>query len=100
MEQDGEQRALSMEQLARRMRALYDDLGHATPDAPCAWPLARVFNTLLAEVRGILVEDPIVMSMSSLRPSDKAGLVSHTPNAAVRALAGQLLAAMPSDLAS
>lgn len=91
--------ALSEDQIVSRLQALYDDLGHAPADAPCAWPVARIFNALLAEARATLTQDPIVMAMGSLRSGDKAGLVAAAPNAAVRALAGQVLAAMRGDAA-
>src|SRR4051794_11199219 len=80
--------------LDKRLTALYEDLGNLPAEAPCPWPVARVFNTLLAETRTVLPEDPVVLAIGSLRVSDKQQTMTTTPYGAVRTLVRQLSVAM------
>jgi hypothetical protein len=85
---------MSPEVLRKRVEALHADLSAASPDTPCGWPLARVFNALLAETRAALQDDPIVTTIGSIKVQDKSTTVSQANNGTVRALAGQLIAAL------
>jgi hypothetical protein len=80
--------------LGKRLTALYEDLGHLPPEAPCPWVVARVFNALLVEARNVAPEDPIVLTIGSLRVADKRQTMTATPYGAVRTLVRQLVVAV------
>jgi hypothetical protein len=80
-----------------RLDALYRDVEQANTEAACPWPVARVFNALLAETREHLVGDPIVTAMASLKPADKNSTLSTAHYGTVRALVGQLIAALSTE---
>jgi hypothetical protein len=78
---------LSVAQLSERLVVFHADLGEIPPDARCPESLARVFNQLLKEAKRETGEDPIVRSIRVV--DDERAAIG-----AVRALAGQLLAAV------
>lgn len=83
--------------LRKRLEALHQDLSAINPDAVCAWPLARVFNALLAETREHLSGDPVVTSIASLKPADKSQTITTATHGTARALTGQLLVALSTE---
>jgi hypothetical protein len=78
--------------IQRRLDALHSDLAES-PDQECAIAVARVFNALLAEVRGHFETDPVIKSMAALRPSSDDGKLPSVRT--VQTLVGQLRAALP-----
>lgn len=89
---------LGTEQLERRLSALYDDLAEYPPGIPCAWPLSRVFNELLKQVKRELEDDPIVNAIAVVREHavEAEHVNAGTHVGTVRTLTGQLLAAIQS----
>src|SRR3954454_10525493 len=86
--------ALERDSIHARLRALRDDLTALESSKPCPWPLARIFNALLVETRELLPEDPILISVATLRVGDKASRISSADVGTVRGLCGQLVAAI------
>jgi len=84
---------LPLDVLTTRLDALYADVSAVNPDTPCAFSVARVFNSLLAEAREALSDDPIVSTIGSIKAAD-GSTASLVNNGTVRALAGQLLSAL------
>jgi hypothetical protein len=85
---------LTDEQLIARLRALYEDVNAFPPGVYCSWPLARVFNELLAASKQVLDGDPVVTNIGTIRKRpDEEGL-STAHAGTIRGLLGQLLAAL------
>lgn len=86
---------LANEEIRHRLEKLYADLGQFPPGVSCAWPLGRVFNELLKQVKREHPEDPVINAIAFLRENreDVAG-VTDTQVGTVRALTGQLVAAV------
>ncbi len=85
---------LNQRQLIARVRALYDDVDVFAPGVFCPWPLARVFNELLAESKRHLEDDPVVAGIAAVRKQTEDDGTSATHAGTVHGLLGQLLAAL------
>lgn len=90
---------LAPRDIEARLRALADDLAEFPPGVACAWPVSRVFNELLKQVKREREEDPVVATIAFLRDAPTGG---ETPApvvqiGTVRALVGQLLVALSAD---
>lgn len=85
---------LPLDVLTTRLDALYADVSAVNPDTPCAFSVARVFNSLLAEAREALSDDPIVSTIGSIKAMDNSTTTSLVNNGTVRALAGQVISAL------
>lgn len=89
--------SLAPDMIKTRLEALHDELEQLDARSACAWPVARVFNALLAETRALMADDPVVSSMGSVKPADKTGVHSVAENGTVRTLARQLSTALESN---
>ena len=91
---------LTREQIAARLRTLYDDLGQFPAGVACPWPLARIFNELLRQAKQELDHDPVVAATAALkRSSDDDDHNSAQLVGTVRGLAGQITTALEPDSA-
>jgi hypothetical protein len=80
--------------VAKRLETLYGDLEAVPPDASVSWSVGRIFNELLKQVRRELPEDPVVSAISVLPKQPDAEDRDQVQVATVRAVIGQLVAAL------
>jgi hypothetical protein len=87
---------LTRDQLQARLGALYEELGRFPAGVYCPWPLARVFNQLLAQSKTTLGADPIVGGIRLLEEhdTDEDAGTSTTIAGAVRGLVAQIRIAL------
>jgi hypothetical protein len=88
---------MDIQDLNARLKLLHQDLRDMPQEMECPAGVARIFNLLLAEVRQIRAEDPVVKVVSALRPvnGDEGGPLPSV--GAARALTGQLGLALGGD---
>ena len=87
---------LDADQIEHRLTAFYDDLAQFPAGAACPWPLGRVFNELLKQVKLQLSDDPLVGSIAYARESAEDDGYASAQIGTLRTLAGQLIAAIGS----
>ena len=84
--------AFSAAEIARRLELLSADLEVFPPQLPCPWPLACVYNELLAQAKAGAPDDPVLAALQPVKsnPFDDAERTSLEVVGTVRALAGQV----------
>jgi hypothetical protein len=79
----------SEKELVLRFRALTEVLEELPAEAQCPWPIARLFNELIKQARGLAEDDSVLKTIRYLEEGDSGN--SGTVAVAVRALVGQAI---------
>jgi hypothetical protein len=89
---------MQTDDITYRLSRLADDLAAFKATDPCPWTLGATFNALLDAAKEAARDDPVLAAYTPVEESGTGRMVAGVNCGALRAMAQQVVAALPSQL--